>query len=486
MKKILLLLSAMIMLSCAKTTTVHQPNGQDKVGLTIGNYTKIMYYPLTSTTTTTVPSTTTTTTTTTANNDYRGVNLAGAEFSEGRGTYGTTYIYPTTTEAQYYVDKGFNFYRIPFNWENMQTSLNAPLNTTELGRLKTLVNYLTSKGKYVLIDVHNYARYDGKVIGTSAVPNSAFADFWTKMANEFKANSFVLFDLMNEPNTMPVSQWLSAANAATAAIRATGATNKIMVPATDWDGSGDWISGAMNGFKDPGNNWAVQVHSYLDADSSGAGTECVSSTIGSQRLSGIVSWLRANGKKGYLGEFGVPNTSTCKAAVDNLLKYLQTNKDVMLGWSYWAGGTWWWGNDKMTINPTSTGADKPQMSWLLPYLPGSTTTTTNTTTSTSTTTVQYPITFSVVVNSQWSTGYCYQVNMTNSGSTTIPLKGVDVDLTDNTVINFWGAKPNAMTGKTTLVPFESWTSPIPSNSSWTNFGFCVNKGVNPITFVSLK
>jgi endoglucanase len=46
------------------------------------------------------------------------------------------------------------------------------------------------------------------------------SDFWSRVANIHKTNA-VIFNLANEPN-LPTEQWVSAANAAIAAIRATG------------------------------------------------------------------------------------------------------------------------------------------------------------------------------------------------------------------------------------------------------------------------
>ena len=119
----------------------------------------------------------------------------------------------------YFLDKGMNTFRVPFRWERLQTAQNTAFNATELGRLKTFVNYATSQGAHVVLDPHNYARYYGAVVGSAALPNASLADFWTRLSNEFKTNDRVIFGLMNEPNTMPTEQWRDAANAAISAIR---------------------------------------------------------------------------------------------------------------------------------------------------------------------------------------------------------------------------------------------------------------------------
>jgi len=74
------------------------------------------------------------------------------------------------------------------------------------------------------------------------VPNSAFANFWSQIAGAYASNSRVMFDLMQEPNTMPTDQWLSSINAGIAAIRGVGATNRIMVEGNFWSGAWHWAT----------------------------------------------------------------------------------------------------------------------------------------------------------------------------------------------------------------------------------------------------
>lgn len=301
-----------------------------------------------------------------------GVNLAGAEFSEGRGTYNTSYTYPTTAEVDYYHGKGVRFFRIPFNWENIQPTLGGPLSTAELSRLKTLVSYITSKGDTCLIDVHNYARYDGAVITTTGpVTPAKLADLWTKLANEFKSDPLVQFGIMNEPHTMPQATWAAANQAAIDAVRATGATNQVTMTGTMWSGVEDWVSNnaAIKGIKDPGDNSNIEVHLYLDADGSGGGgkTDCVSTTIGVERLTPFTTWARANGRKATLGEIGVITTDKCLTAFKNVLNHMATNSDVWKYGAYWAGGPWWGTSIDMIIEPRN-GVDRPQMTVISEFM----------------------------------------------------------------------------------------------------------------------
>lgn len=307
---------------------------------------------------------------------WRGVNLAGAEFGHEKlpGLHGTDYMYPSAASVAYYKAKGMNTVRLPFLWERLQPQLNQDFNDAELGRLKDFVGQVTSSGVTVMLDPHNYARYHGNLIGSAAVPNSAFADFWRRLATAFKGNDKVIFALMNEPHTMPTEQWLSAANAGLAAIRATGATQVVTVPGNAWTGAHSWLKNTygtpngtvMKGIVDPGKNMVFEVHQYLDGDSSGMDKNCVSTTIGAERVSDFTNWLRTNGYRAILGEFAGGANDTCNQAVDGLLAHLEANADVWSGWTWWAAGPWW-GDYMFSIEPKDN-TDRPQMSVLARHL----------------------------------------------------------------------------------------------------------------------
>lgn len=59
----------------------------------------------------------------------------------------------------------------------------------------------------------------------------------------------------------------------------------------------------MLNIQDSGNNFAFDVHQYLDADASGTSPNCVNTSIGVERLTSFTNWLYTNNKRGFLGEF---------------------------------------------------------------------------------------------------------------------------------------------------------------------------------------
>ena len=311
-----------------------------------------------------------------ANIKYKGVNLASAEFQGKKlpGKYNIDYAYPTKSEIDYFTEKGMNTFRLAFKWERLQHKQYNNFNFQELSRIRNFVEYSSSKNAYTILDVHNYARYYGEVIGTEAVPTAAFAEFWTKLALEFKNNPLVIFGLMNEPYEIKTEQWLIAANAAIAAIRKTGAKNLILVPGNHYSGAHSWYKnrgGSSNAevmldIEDPENNYAYEVHQYVDQNSSGTSTSCVSETIGTERLTAFTQWLREHKKRGFLGEFGVSKADNCLKTLDNMIDFIHQSDDVWLGWTYWAAGPRW-GDYIFSIEPGVNG-DKPQMNIIEKYL----------------------------------------------------------------------------------------------------------------------
>ncbi|KAF8594706.1 endoglucanase [Ceratobasidium sp. AG-I] len=323
----------------------------------------------TTTTSTTKASTTTTSTSASASSTsgvcsgtrtkftYFGVNESCAEFGNTAwpGILGTDYTWPTTTSIDYFLGKGMNTFRIAFLMERIvppATGLTGAFNATYLAALKTTASYVTSKGGYAVLDPHNFMRYNNAIISSTA----NFQTFWKNLANEFKSDPKIIFDVMNEPHDMDVTLVASLNQAAINGIRAAGATSQlILVEGTSYSGAWTWVSsGNGDAFKtltDPNNNIAFEMHQYLDSDGSGTSGTCVSSTIGAERLAAATAWLKANNFKGFLGEIGGGSNDVCIAAIKGGLCSLQQS-GVWIGALWWAAGPWW-GDYFQSIEPPS-------------------------------------------------------------------------------------------------------------------------------------
>jgi endoglucanase len=302
-----------------------------------------------------------------------GVNLSGLEFGGPvyPGVLNTDYVEPTHAEIDYYASKGMNVIRLPFDWERLQPVQGGAFDPTYLAMLKDLVAYAGTKGVSVDLDVHNYGSGYGNVIGSAGTPNSSFDNLWSQLATDFKSSSNVIFGLMNEPYQQTAADWLTSANGAIAAIRATGATQEILVPGTHLTGGVSWTttdnSSVMTGVVDPDHNYAIEIHQYLDADGSGTSTSVVSPTIGVERLTAVTQWAEATGVHLFLGEFGSGSDPASLTATQNMLTYMAQHTDVWQGATEWGGGPWW-GNYGFATDPTN-GVTTNQVSLLQNYTP---------------------------------------------------------------------------------------------------------------------
>ena len=98
------------------------------------------------------------------------------------------------------VDK-FNIFRLPVGWQYLQDTLGAPLNTGNLGTYDQLVQACLKTGAHCIIDIHNYARWNGNIIGQAGGPtNDQFADLWSQLAEKYAGEGKVVMGLMNEPH----------------------------------------------------------------------------------------------------------------------------------------------------------------------------------------------------------------------------------------------------------------------------------------------
>ena len=450
----------------------------------------------------------------------RGVNLTGAEWAYVAGqnpVEGTHYLWVSHEDIDYVASKGVAFVRLLFSWEILQPDLNGDLAAGYESSMRDRVTYAAGKGLNVMIEPHGgestrFARYKGQPVGSAAVPNSAFADMWGRLAALYQANSEVLFGLMNEPNAMSTLQWFGAAQAAIDAIRAAGASNMIMVPGNGFSQPSPWndswydtaavkVSNAAgwSTLQDPLNNIAVSVHTYFDADGGGGADDIADPDIIQQRLQPVVDWARAGGRKVHLGEFGA-NAATpgAEAAVAHAVAYMDANTDVMIGWAWWAyGPPSWWGGYHFTLCPTADyTVDDPKMAWLAPHFesaPAPIAATIRPTTATvrapgdstytSTKTVadgDFPDvpagTYSLKVATRTTYSddeiFCVDVILENPSDTVdINWEQMTLDLRGHTLEGSWSSIIAGTTGIVTVTPTADTTT-VPARNK-VSFGLCV-------------
>jgi endoglucanase len=294
--------------------------------------------------------------------DLVGINMSGANFAPHitPGKVGTNYFYPEKKYFKYYADKNIRLIRFPFIWERLQHDLYKGVNFDQIRLLRRTLDFAAEHDQKIILDMHNYGRYKGKLIGSPEVPYEAYASVWRKLAEEFKDHPALLgYDIMNEPHSTK-GLWPAAAQAAVDAIRQVDMKTLIFVEGDRWASTFHWrMVNEDFLIEDPAEKIIYEGHLYLDKDFSGryANDETVDPMLGVERARPFVEWLKENNLKGFLGEYGVPGHSeSMLVAMDNLLGYLNEN---CMPSAYWAGGPGW-GEYVLAVEPID-GKDRPQM-----------------------------------------------------------------------------------------------------------------------------
>jgi endoglucanase len=255
----------------------------------------------------------------------------------------------------------------------IETGLGRNLNETYFTELATAVNYITSKGGYVVLDAHNYMRYNdpsmqpfsGSVIGntsdTKAATTESLAAFWAELSTRFIINPNVIFGIMNEPHDMPTSLVLQNDQAMIDAIRQAGAQQLILVPGNGFTGAQRWLNSTCSNasleclpnaevllaITDPLDNFAFDMHLYFDDDTSGTHEECT--LAAPANLLPATAWLQQNNYTAFLSEFGAGSNPTCFETLNNTITHLE-DSGVFIGWTYWSAGPLW-GDYFLSIEP---------------------------------------------------------------------------------------------------------------------------------------
>ncbi|EPQ53588.1 glycoside hydrolase [Gloeophyllum trabeum ATCC 11539] len=289
---------------------------------------------------------------------FAGVNIAGFDF--GCGTDGTCTVsgaYPPLTQyygadgagqMQHFVnDDGYNLFRLPVGWQYLTNGVvGGTLNSTNFDKYDALVQACLNTGAYCIIDIHNYARWNGEIIGQGGPTNAQFAALWSSLATQYKSQSHVMFGIMNEPHDLPsITTWAATVQAAVTAIRNAGATSQyILLPGDNWTSAATFVSGgsaaALATVTNPDGsttNLIMDVHKYLDSDNSGTSNTCVTNNT-VEAWEPLSVWLRANNRLAINTETGGGNTASCVEYLCQQVAYQKTIADVFLGYVGWAAG----------------------------------------------------------------------------------------------------------------------------------------------------
>jgi len=264
--------------------------------------------------------------------------------------------------------------RVPLNeacWNGEPYVSPAYAGANYINAVKAYVSLLNANGLVVILDLHwTDGLYTGNSSGCSSaeatcqkpMPDAAEAiPFWTSVANTFKGNNAVIFDLFNEPyasratgsTTTGWQCWLNGGTCAgigyqvagmqsmVNAVRAAGASNVLMLGGEEYSNDlSQWLAYEP---ADPDGNLVASWHSY-------SGNTCDTQSCWTSQVAPVMAKVPV-----IVGEMG---ESDCGGSyMDSLASWLETENTGFLAWTWDA----WGGCSNVLItdyagDPTAFGA----------------------------------------------------------------------------------------------------------------------------------
>lgn len=304
-----------------------------------------------------------------------GLNFSGAAFAPQTlpGVLNVSYIMPGEAHFQQWSAKGVRLIRFPVIWERLQTRFFGSLEGAYTQQVTQVLELAKKYNMKVILALDNGGRYKGTLIGTGSVTNFNYWDLMYRLAYQWGNHAALYgYDIMGKPNGAD-SSWPVTAQSGIDGVRTMDRTHPVIVQGNAWGSAANWpaVSNALLGLKDPANNLIYAANVYLDQDGSGSyaaqNMNGFDPQVGVNRVKPFVEWLKRNGKRGMIAEFGVPSgDSRWLTATDNLLAYLQQN---CMPLTYWAAGPGW-GTSALAVEPVN-GVERPQWPTLKKYVDAS-------------------------------------------------------------------------------------------------------------------
>ncbi|KAF6800239.1 glycoside hydrolase family 5 protein [Colletotrichum sojae] len=239
-----------------------------------------------------------------------------------------------------------NMFRLPVGWQFLvNNQLGGQLDANNLGRYDQVMQKCLATGAHCMLDIHNFARWNGGIIGQGGPTDDQFVSLWTQLAQKYKDSDKVVFELMNEPHDLDVKLWAATCQKVVTAIRNAGATKQmILLPGTNFNSAEFLVSSgsaeALAAITNPDgttDGLIIDVHKYLDEDNSGTHKPCTTNNVESFRT--VAEFLRAKGRKALVSETGASSDASCFTAFCAQNTFINQNSDVFIGLVGWAAGS---------------------------------------------------------------------------------------------------------------------------------------------------
>lgn len=227
----------------------------------------------------------------------------------------------------------------------LKGQLGGKLDATNFGHYDKLMQTCLDTGAYCMIDLHNFARYDGGIVGQGGPEDGDLVDLWQQLAVKYAKNTKVIFGLMNEPHDLDIQLWAQTCQKVVTAIRKAGAeSHMILLPGTNFASAATFVStgsaAALSNITNPDGsttNLLLDLHQYLDINNSGTHAECTTDNVEGFRT--IAKWLRTNSRLAMISESGASMDPTCMEKFCAQNKFISENSDVFVGFVGWGAGS---------------------------------------------------------------------------------------------------------------------------------------------------
>ncbi|MBE3011941.1 cellulase family glycosylhydrolase [Microbispora sp. NEAU-D428] len=277
-----------------------------------------------------------------------GVSRSSGEYAcvQGKGTWDHGPVDQASVDAM----KSWNIHavRVPLNEECWLGTNGSPSGAAYQQDVKDYVNLLVANGITPILDLHwNWGQFTGvswACTDTAAtcqkpMPDAKYApQFWTGVAKTFKGDNAVVFDLFNEPwpeygtgdttsgwkclrdggNCPGFSYEVAGMQSLVDAVRATGATNIVMVGGLAW--SNDLSQWQQYKPSDPTGNLVASWHSY-------SFNYCSNEACWDSQIAPLAAKVPV-----VTGEFGADNCGY--DYMDRLTKWADKNGVSYLAWTW--------------------------------------------------------------------------------------------------------------------------------------------------------
>jgi endoglucanase len=295
-----------------------------------------------------------------------GVNRASGEFAcvQGKGMWDSGPVDQASVDAM----RAWNVraVRIPLNEDCWLGLSGSPSGATYQQAVKDYVNILVANGINPILDLHwTHGQYTGNISACADVnatcqkpmPSMQYTPtFWTQVANAFRGNDAVVFDLFNEPYpdaadnwANPAAEWRCLRDGGTCAgftyevagmqdlldaVRATGATNVVMSAGIRWTNDlSQWLTYKPN---DPTGNLMASWHTYNF-------NACVTVSCWNSEIGAVAAQVPV-----HVGEIG---QDTCAHDyIDQVMAWLDQQR---IGYTAWTWNPWGCGSGNVLITDYS-------------------------------------------------------------------------------------------------------------------------------------